>query len=61
MAVKAGTRPQHQYGGGDDDDDDDDDDLLKSILELCLFSTTTYFDCLQEPKHVAVLKKGPIY
>ena len=55
VAVKAGTRLQHLC-------DDDDADLLKFILstELCLFSTTTCFGCLQEPKH-EVMNIGPIY
>jgi hypothetical protein len=59
VAVKAGTRLQHQC----DDDDDDDDDLLNSILstELRLFSTAVRFGCLHEPKQVALLNKGPIY
>ena len=54
VAVEAGTRLQQQF---------DDDDVLKSIFstELCLFSTTTCFGCLQEPKLVVVLSKGPIY
>ena len=58
MAVNAGTRLQHQCDDdSDDDEDDDDDDLLKSILstEVCLFSTTTCFGCLQDPTHVVVL------
>ena len=58
--VNAGTSLQHQC---DNDDDDDDDDLLKSVLstEVSLFSTTTCFGCLQDPKYVIVLNKEPIY